>query len=212
MAGVYHAVVNQARFPISSRRRTHVQVWCRLSVVLFSLAVAGCSSMLPRSSVVTSSFGQFDALRAAVEELQPMRSDERTLVRLGLDPASLPNTTILTYADLLRRYAPGTVAIKEDMDPGIVACLAARDGCRGWELSVASIERRRSGNFWADFLNFRRRTVTSGWRFNALILLADGVVVYRSWGGQPLVNEVDDRRNPLGPLQDVGPAVVIHAQ
>ena len=168
--------------------------------------------MLPRSSNETSSFRQFDVLRTAVDELQPMLSDEGTLKRLGLDPVSLPNTTILTYTDLLRRFAPGTVAIKADLDPGIVACLSARDACRGWELSVASIARHRSGNFWADFLNFRRRTITSGWRFSALILLADGVVVYRSWGGQPLVSEVDDRRNPLGPLQEIGPAVVINAR
>lgn len=175
------------------------------------LAVAGCSSMLPRASNVTSSFSTFEDLRDAVDSLRPMQSDQRSLVQMGLDPASLPNTTVLTYTDLLRRFSPGTVAIKEDLDPGIVACLAARDACRGWELNVASIRRVRTGGFWSDFFNFRRRTVTSGWRFNALILMADGLVVYRAWGGQPVVNEVDDRRNPLGPLQDVGPAVVVHA-
>jgi len=33
-------------------------------------------------------------------------------------------------------------------------------------------------------------------------------VVYRSWGGQPELNEVQQQRNPLGPLQEIGPAIV----
>lgn len=177
-----------------------------LLAALLVLAGTGCSSMLPRSSNVTSSYRSFDELRVAVQSLEPMKSDQQTLVRLGIDPAKLPNTAILSYADLLRRFAPAAVAVNGELDGGIVACLAARDACRGWELNVGSIARVRTGNFWADFFNFRRHSVTSGWRFNALILMADGVVVYRSWGGQPMVNEVDDRRNPLGPLQDIGPA------
>lgn len=193
----------------SWRARVRYGGWLAATIVL--LAMAGCSSMLPRASSVTSSFRSFEDLRDAVDSLRPMQSSQDTLMQLGLDPGSLPNSTILTYTDLLRRFAPGTVAIKEDLDPGIVACLAARNACRGWELNVASIRRVRTGNFWADFFNFRRRTVISGWRFNALVLLADGQVVYRAWGGQPLVNEIDDRRSPLGPLQDIGPAVVVGA-
>jgi hypothetical protein len=73
---------------------------------------------------------------------------------------------------------------------------------------VARISKVRTGSFWSDFFNFRRHTVSTGWRFNALLLMVDGVVVYRSWGGQPAVFEAEDSRNPLGPLQDIGPAVV----
>ncbi len=167
--------------------------------------------MLPRGSSVTSAFSSFAELRDAVDSLQPRSSDQQTLLRLGLDPGSLPNTTILSYADLLRRFAPGSMALREELDPGIIACLAARDACRGWELNVSSIQRVRRGSFWADFFNFRRHTATSGWRFNALILMADGLVVYRSWGGQPSVNAVEDRTNPLGPLQDIGPAAAKQA-
>ena len=169
---------------------------------------AGCSSMLPVARNATSSFRHFEDLRNAVESLQPMVSRQDDLTRLGIDPAQLPNTTILTYADVLRRFAPGTSAAREDLDAGIQSCLNARDACRGWELSVAYLLRARKGSFVADFFNFRRRTETTGWRFNALILMADGLVVYRAWGGQPMVNQTDVETNPLGPLQDIGPAAV----
>jgi hypothetical protein len=38
--------------------------------------------------------------------------------------------------------------------------------------------------------------------------MVDDVVLYRSWGGQPEVNEIDNQKNPLGPLQDIGPAII----
>jgi hypothetical protein len=208
----YHGPVNKhTTFLPVGRRSPTVLHRCKLAWMVLALATAGCSSMLPRGVNATSSFTRFEALRDSVDSLRPMTSDRHTLMQLGIDPDALPNTTILTYADLLRRFAPGTVAIKEDLDPGIVACLAARDACRGWELNVAYIERVRGGGFWADFFNFRRHTATTGWRFNALILLAGDVVVYRSWGGQPSVNETDDRTNPLGPLQEIGPAIAVQA-
>ena len=73
-------------------------------------------------------------------------------------------------------------------------------------LNVNNISKVRTGNFFADFFNFRRRSLTTGWRFNALILIVNDVVVYRAWGGQPSVNELEVINNPLGPLQDIGPA------
>jgi len=189
--------------------RTHWIGWRRwLPLLMLALVASGCTSMLPTARNTTSSFVRFEDLRDAVQSVQPMRSDLDALVRLGIDPAKLPNTTVLSYADVLRRFAPGTVAIQDELAPGIVACLAARESCRGWELNVSQILRARTGNFFADFFRFRRHTVTSGWRFNALILMANDVVVYRAWGGQPLVNQVDIERNPLGPLQEIGPAIV----
>jgi len=178
-------------------------------VLALVLVGSGCSSMLPTARNATSSFRNFEDLRNAVESLQPMKSRQEELVRLGIDPVQLPNTTILSYADVLRRFAPGTVAIKEDLDVGIQACLAARDRCRGWELNAGFISRVRTGNFLADFFKFRRRTETTGWRFNALVLMADGLVVYRAWGGQPLLNQLDVEKNPLGPLQDIGPVTAV---
>ncbi len=179
-----------------------------------TLALAGlmllsaCSSLLPSSRNESLTFKTFDEARAAVESLVPMKSDLATLKGLGIDPARQPNTVILTHSDVIRRVMNGNVLTKDDLDPGIVTCINARDACRGWELTVASITRRRTGGFWADFVNFRRQTETTGWRFNALILMVNDLVVYRAWGGQPRVNEVEITTNPLGPLQEIGPAVI----
>jgi hypothetical protein len=164
--------------------------------------------MLPKSNNDSSAFGTFDEARTTIEKLVPRQSDIATLKALGIDPAKTPNTVQLTHADVVRRFVPASVLTKEDLDPGIVACLQARDDCRGLEILASKIARNREGNFFADFFNFKRRTETTGWRFNAVVLLLNDVVVYRSWGGQPVVNETEVRSNPLGPLQDIGPGAV----
>lgn len=164
--------------------------------------------MLPRVRSVSTPFQSFDEARQAIDGLIPMKSDVAKLTQLGIDPAKQPNIAILTHADIVRRFVTSSVLKREDLDPGVLACLEARDACRGWDISAARILKARTGNFFADFINFSRRSETTGWRFNALVLLVNNVVVYRAWGGQPNVNEIEINTNPLGPLQEMGPALI----
>ncbi len=166
--------------------------------------------MLPKARSEIAPFKNFEEARRAIESLVPMKSDVTSLTQMGIDPEKHPNTTILTQADIVRRFVPSALLKREDLDPGVLACLDAHDDCRGWEITAAHIEKVRTGNFFADFTNFSRRSETTGWRFNALVLLIHDKVVYRAWGGQPNVNEVEVTINPLGPLQDMGPSILTH--
>lgn len=177
-------------------------------VLSLALSVVGCSSLLPRARSTSSPFQTFEEARNAIDALTPMQSKVAALTQLGIDPVQQPNTVILTHADIVRRFVPSGLLKREDLDPGVLACLEARDACRGWELTAARIVKARTGNFIADFTNFSRRSETTGWRFNALILMVNDVVVYRAWGGQPNVKEVEINTNPLGPLQEMGPAII----
>jgi len=181
-----------------------------LSVLLMVLHFAGCSSLLPKASSATSPFSNFDEARKAIESLVPMTSNVADLTRMGIDPVAQPNTIILTQADIVRRFIPSSLLKREDLDPGVWACVEARDDCRGWEITASHIEKKRTGNFLADFANFSRRSETTGWRFNAIVLLVKDKVVYRTWGGQPSVNELEVNTNPLGPLQELGPSVIMN--
>jgi hypothetical protein len=174
----------------------------------FVVFLQGCASLLPTATTDAAQFKTFDEARRAIESLVPHESSVATLARMGIDPLQQPNTLILTHSDIARRFASGNLEIKDDLDPGVQACLKAGDSCRGWEFTASRIARVRTGNFLQDFANFKRTTETSGWRFNAMVLMVNGIVVHRAWGGQPAVQEVEVRKNPLGPLQDSGPAVV----
>lgn len=167
-----------------------------------------CSTLLPKSHNESTTFPTFYSARDSIESLVPLQSTVETLQALRIDPAHQSNITILSYPDLLRRFSPGGVDPKDHLESGIAMCLTAQDACRGWEISISSISKARTGSFFLDFMNFRRRTEITGWRFNALILIANEVVVYRSWGGQPQVTEIEVNRNPLGPLQDIGPSML----
>jgi hypothetical protein len=185
--------------------RTPISLTVRLVLVL---QLGACSSLLPRARTESSPFKSFEEASQAIEALVPMKSDAKALNALGIDPVKQANTIILTQADIVRRFVPSALLKREDLDPGVLACLEARDACRGWEMTATRLARTRTGSFFTDFTNFHRRTETTGWRFNALILLVNDVVVYRAWGGQPRVNEIEVNTNPLGPLQELGPALV----
>lgn len=188
----------------------HHELTRRASLLTLALVLGGCTSMLPRVRSLSSPFQTFEEARQAIDSLVPMRSHANDLRQLGIDPFGQPNTLILTHADIVRRFVPSALLQRADLDPGVLVCLEARDACRGWEINAARSTRKRTGNFFSDFTNFSRRTETTGWRFNALVLLVNDVVVYRAWGGQPSINETEIKTNPLGPLQELGPALVTH--
>jgi len=50
----------------------------------------------------------------------------------------------------------------------------------------------------------RRETHSSGWRFTGLLLIKDGVVLYKLAGGQPFIHEIAQTEDMLGPLQALG--------
>ena len=172
------------------------------------MLLGGCTAMLPESRMESTPFSSYEDVRAAFQKLEPMKSHKSTLQANGFNPVEHPNTKLLTHSDVVRIFVPSALLQREDLDPGVLACLEARDACHGLEFDAAKISRARVGNFLTDFANFHRRTETTGWRFHGLILFVNDMVVYRSWGGQPRVNEVETTSNPLGPLQDVGPSLL----
>jgi hypothetical protein len=164
---------------------------------------------LPVSHSDASTFQTYEEARGAVSALVPMQSTKAASVAdHGIDFGKQPNTKFLTHSDVVRLLVPAGMLRREDLDPGIVVCLESRSACNGLEITASRIAKTRTGSFFADFINYRQRTETTGWRFNALILYVDDMVVYRSWGGQPRVEELDVATRPLGPFQEIGPSLV----
>jgi hypothetical protein len=118
-----------------------------------------------------------------------------------------PNITLLNYLDVLRRFIPSPATDIADLEPGVRDCIKAKSACNGYEVDQKMLKRKRYGNFWADFLNFNRKTDIVGWRFNGVILMKDDLVVYKPTGGQPSIHEHEENKNPLGPLQGLGSSI-----
>ena len=177
----------------------------RMTGALLLCFACGCSSMLPRSEEATASpWKTYGEAQQAFDRIEPGKTTVGELRTLALDPATNPNIAILNYSDVLRRFLLNQSVVVADLDHGVRECVSAKIGCWGYEVTQKSLRKHRNGSFWMDFLGFRRETHTAGWKFNGLILVKDGVVIYKLTGGQPSILEQEETRTPLGPVQSVG--------
>lgn len=174
-----------------------------------ALALGGCSSLLPEGKQRTvAPWKTFDEAKQAFDQIRVGETDLETVRRLGIDPDNTKNIEILNYSQVADRVLPGATSIDSPFVPiGVRICVQAQDRCFGYALSETRIQRKRVGGFLGDFLNFKRETLVTGWRFNALVVMVEGRAVFKQWSGQPDIEEVVNQRNPLGPLQDFGERV-----
>lgn len=179
---------------------------CLLITALLPLLIlAGCSSLLPQGEASTvGAWSSYADAASTFDRIIPYTTTVADLKALNMDPSSNPNITLLNYSDLLRRFVPSASIGLGDLDQSVRECLMAQSACRGLEINQTSIQRKRYGSFFADFLNFVRKTRVTGWRFNGMLLIKDDKVIYKLTGGQPIVEEHEESRNPLGPFQGSG--------
>ena len=169
------------------------------------ILLSGCGSLLPRGgSEQPSGFDTFEAAARAFDEVVAYGTTVEQLKTLGFDLQSSTNVTLISYPQLTGRLAPDRGVPFEAIDPGIRDCIVARLACQVYEFHLGRETSRREGSFMLDFLNFRRETRVTGWRFEGLLAVRDGVVLFRSHGGEPRTDRTDRRINPLGPLQGAG--------
>jgi len=157
--------------------------------------------MLPQTQTQSSYFVSFEEAKNAVNSLVPMKSNLQSMIDAGINPYTYPNINSLSYSTILNKLAINTNQTLLKVDEGILLCIQSEKICKGYEITESNVNTRRSGNFFADILNFRRNTNTTGWNFNAIILLMNDTVIYRSWGGQSHVDEYNVKFNPFGFLQ-----------
>ncbi|MGQ0652255.1 MAG: hypothetical protein ACT4P4_08325, partial [Betaproteobacteria bacterium] len=181
---------------------------CRLAGLLLVCLLAGCTALLPKSKEITASPWQtYQDAQEAFDKIIPGQTTIAELRQMSLDPGSNPNIAILNYADVMRRFLLNQSFSINDLDQGVRECVMAKIGCRGFEINQSQVQRQRNGNVVLDVLGFYRETHTAGWRFNGLILLKENVVVYKLTGGQPVIQQTEENKNPLGPVQAIGSKV-----
>lgn len=184
---------------------THTRILYRLLLVGACLGFAGCSQLLPRGTVeVKGVWGSFDEARASFDKIVPYQTRVEDLEAIGIVPRVTPNITVLSYSDVLQRFVPSPVINPAELDDPIRDCISAKTACSGYEIDQRFIKRERVGNFWADFLGFKRETDVKGWRFRGLVLIKDQLIIYKLVSGEPLISEKELNRNPLGPFQGLG--------
>jgi hypothetical protein len=176
-----------------------------LTLCLAVWLLTACTSLLPKSKEVTASPWQsYSQAQQTFDLIVPGVTTAEDLKALHLDPETVPNIAILNYSDVLRRFMLNQSVTLADLDHGVQECVKAKTVCHGLEINQRLVKRHRNGNFWLDIFGFKRETHTEGFRFNALVLIKNNIVVYKLTGGQPAIQESEHTQNPFGPIQSIG--------
>lgn len=169
-----------------------------------ALLLVGCSHLLPSIDQTTEfTWKNYEDARKAFDNIQPGNTSIEVLWAMGFNPHKHPNIRLLNHLDVMRLFIPNESIQLADLDPAIQTCLQAQTDCHGYMVTSGNTFRERYGNALLDVLNFRRKTRTSGWQFQGLIVLNKDQVAYKLASGQPNILELEDKKNPLGPLQDI---------
>ena len=182
-----------------------------IRVFLFGLGISlfGCSSLLPTESKSTQTrWSSYEQAETEFSNIKIGETSIKQLQEMGIDPATTPNIALLSHADLLRRLHAMAVFGESALDPAIRGCVAARQKCYAYHLEQTLMKRDRVGNFWLDTFNFKKVTDVTGWQFDALVIINNDLVVYKTWSGKQNIHEVEHERHPLGPFQGIGSSFV----
>jgi hypothetical protein len=171
-------------------------------------APAGCKTLLPSGVDHTiQPWSSYEDAYTAIDHIVPYQTTRQDLGDRKIDPRVNHSITILSYTDLLQRFNAVAAVPPEHLERGIADCLNAGKRCTAYAIEVHQTDTKRIGSFWLDLLNFRRRTLTTGWTFSGLVVFVDDVAVFALAGGQPSVRNEQVTHNPLGPIQGVGVSI-----
>ena len=179
---------------------------CLLVLILVTaLGLAGCTALLPSSSAVSpSSFDSFEAAQAALEKTVPYKTTLEELKALGFDPQASANVSIIPYPEVVSRLAPYSGVALDALDPGVRDCILAQTQCKAYLYRFGRTDRQRDGNFLLDFFNINRHVQVRGWRFEGLVVVREGIVLFRNSAGEARLDATERTINPLGPFQRSG--------
>lgn len=177
----------------------------KLLLTLTPLLLCACSGLLPAARQdVSARWTDFESAKESFDQITPYRTDMATVRALGFDPFKTANMQVLNQAQVVNAVLPSPLQERSTIPKGIADCMKVQETCVGYLMEPSKIEQKRVGNFFLDFLNFKRNTQTTGWKFSALVVVINDTVVYKQWTGQPKIESSDLRTNPLGPLQSMG--------
>lgn len=171
-------------------------------IALFSLLLAGCAGVLPtETSQQKQPWVTFKDVETAYSSVELGKTTKEELKSKGFNPENTSNIIILSYLDVVKHFSP--ILTKEDLPQGVQDCISAKENCIAYMASPTNITHKRVGNVAMDLLGFKKKTKTTGWRFDAMFVMVDGVVTYKLWSGTPDIEQYSSKTQPLGPAQNL---------
>jgi hypothetical protein len=170
---------------------------------------SGCKAVLPREDSRTkNAWTNFFDAQEAFERIKPHQTSLKDLHTMGFDYKKTANLRILTYLEIMERFIPNASITLDDLDADVRDCIESKNCCQAYELDLDVEQKQRFGNVFLDLFGFKKSTQITGWNFRALVLIKDDLVIYKLRSGQPNVDRVQKKVQPLGPFQELDDFVV----
>jgi hypothetical protein len=181
---------------------------CFLLLACTSVVVlAGCGGLLPDQKAASASpFESYDQVVEAFDQIVPGMTHAEDLPNLGFD-ARTGNVDVLSYLNVEERFMPTAGVRWEHLNPAVQACIRAEAYCTGYIFHPSRTSSKRMGALVPDVLGFERITRSDRWSADVILLVMNGRVVHKVFSGNPRTQNLEDHRQPLGPLQDLGGAL-----
>jgi hypothetical protein len=174
------------------------------------VVLAGCGGLLPDQQVQSASpFQSYDQVVESFNQIVPGMTNAQDLPNLGFDPRTA-NVDVLSYVDIETRFLQAPGLRWDHLDPAVQACIRAEAYCNGYVFHPSHSSNKRLGAVVPDLLGFERITRSVRRSADVTLLVMNGRVVHKVFSGTTRSENVDDRKQPLGPVQDLG-GVIAHA-
>lgn len=174
-------------------------------ILVFSFIFYGCSSSLLPSveKENISKWDRYEDILQSFEQIKPLETTKDQLHTIGFDPFETRNIKLLNYLDIMNKFLISPSITLDDLDQNLRTCLKEHIRCEGYEINLEKIHQRRYGNVLLDLFNFRKKTETTGWKFNAIVIFHNNLVVYKISNSDPNIDIKEEKKNPLGPFQSM---------
>jgi hypothetical protein len=182
------------------------------AAVLVTATLSGCGSLLPEQTDQSNGgFHTYNDVVVAYNRVIPGQTRVADLTSIGFDAAQ-PNVEQLSYLGVMERFLPRENMGLSDLAPQVRDCVRSRERCTAYVFKPSQVHQERTGDTMLDVFGFDRTTVSHGWSAEVTLLLRDDRVTYKVISSKPHIETTQEKVQPLGPLQDIGTAVVPAAE
>jgi len=168
--------------------------------------LAGCATttFMPSSNESTVgdvTWKNYSEAQYFFDQIEPGSSTIGVLSSRGLDLKTSKNVVVLDRTSLLALFMANVPGSFEYIDNAVKRCLQPGENCTPYIFRKSELKEEGKGSLALRLLNFKKESVVHGWSVEMLLLIHDGVVVYKQIKGTPNGTELyKEETHPLGPL------------
>lgn len=184
-----------------------------LAAGFVAIGLSGCDGVLlpAQKDHANGGFKNYADVVVAYNKVVPGQTHVADLTTIGFD-AGEPNVEQLSYLGVMERFLPRANMGLADLAPEVRDCVKSREHCSAYVFRPSQVNQERTGDTMLDVFGFDRTTVSHGWSAEVTILIHDDRVTYKVISSKPHIETTQEKVQPLGPLQDIGSAVVPAAE